>query len=244
MNPTLRFILIGIAAIILVGVSVWMMHRGLEKPQPEVEEVRMEGQTQTAYVLPRGEMGKPESEEENELSFEEFEALLEEYLAESSEDTGETQVEEPLEGIDWISSPPLEEAEEDERSDTMEEGFEELPPDIQEKVEIYAELAEILPEFKELWPITLNIPGGDENRTEEQLAIIRRSSELLTRIIDLCESFLGPPAIYRNEKGVVTQVNLAPMFTQIARHLGKELPFDGNPDYFSAEDYKGGTGGW
>ena len=77
------------------------------------------------------------------------------------------------------------------------------------------------------------------------LGILFVSGEkLLNRVFDLCEPFIGPPAITRDKRGVIRGVNLAPLFTQVAEYMGKELPFDGNPDYFSAEYYQDGTGGW
>lgn len=132
----------------------------------------------------------------------------------------------------------------DEAGERADKGAEELSPELKRKVEIYTELASILPEYKRLTPLILEIPAGDKNRTDSQLALIRHWGELGKRILDLCEPFIGPPAIQRDERGVVQELNLAPMFTQIAEHLGKELPFDENPDYFSAKDYQGGTGGW
>lgn len=122
--------------------------------------------------------------------------------------------------------------------DLQGEKTEELSPELQRKVEIYAELASLLPEYKRLWQLALKIPNGDENRTPEQLALIRHWGEVAKRISDLCEPLIGPPTEERGKRG------LAFFYTQVAESLGKELPFDGNPDYFSVEDYKGSTGGW
>jgi RNA polymerase sigma-70 factor (ECF subfamily) len=121
-----------------------------------------------------------------------------------------------------------------------------LSPEIQEKSEIYTELASILPEYKRSWSsiAMLNMPVGDMNRTDEEIAFFKRLSELDYKIIGMCESFLRPPAIVRDDKGVVQQMNSNLMFTQIAEYLGKELPFDGNMDYSFAKDYQSGTGGW
>jgi len=120
----------------------------------------------------------------------------------------------------------------------------ELTPEIKQKVELYTELASILPEYKRLWAHLLDMPAGDKNRTNEELALVKRSYELDMEIVKMCESFLHSPAIMKDERGIVQQMNIGPMFAQIAEHLGKELPFDGNKDYFSAEDYKGGEGGF
>jgi RNA polymerase sigma-70 factor (ECF subfamily) len=123
----------------------------------------------------------------------------------------------------------------------------ELTPEMKQKVDVYTELASLLPEFKKVWPILTSVPNGDNNRTDEQLAIIKQFSGLLDKILRICDPFIGPPAIFRPGDpgyGQYGGINLLPMFTQVAKYLGKELPFDGNTDYFSAEDYKGGTGGF
>jgi len=128
-------------------------------------------------------------------------------------------------------------------------GAEELSPELQRKVETYAELAKLLPIAKREFEVMVTFPAGDANRTPEQLAFIREAAErdTLGRILALVEPVMGPigpPAIHRDERGVVQQVNMGPLFTQIAAYMGKELPFDGNSDYFSTKDYQGGTGGW
>lgn len=131
-----------------------------------------------------------------------------------------------------------------EAEEKADKGAKELSPELQRKVEVYTELASILPEYKRLVPLVLNIPSGDKNRTDSERALIAHWGEIGKRILDLCEPFIGPPAIKRDERGVIQELNLAPLFTQVAKYMGKELPFDENPDYFSAKDYQGGTGGW
>ncbi|MBI1928931.1 hypothetical protein HYR99_32385, partial [Candidatus Poribacteria bacterium] len=126
-----------------------------------------------------------------------------------------------------------------EAGERADKGAEELSPELKRKVEIYTEVGKILPEFKSIW-----YASDDKGWLSGNTPAGARYGELLERIIALCEPFIGPPAIRRDERGVIQQVNLAPLFTQIAEHLGKELPFDGNSDYFSAKDYQGGAGGW
>jgi len=126
-----------------------------------------------------------------------------------------------------------------EAGERVDKGAKELSPELQRKAEIYTELGKILPEFKSIW-----YASDDKGWLSGNTPAGARYSELLEMIIALCEPFIGPPAIRRDERGVIQELNLAPMFTQAAKYMGKELPFDGNSDYFSAKDYQGGTGGW
>ena len=113
-------------------------------------------------------------------------------------------------------------------------------PEIQKKSELYTELASIIPEFVKLEALMIDITAGKIEMDNED-EINRSCSKLVDRLFYMFESVLRPPAIMEAEDGSKGIVNTAPALAQIAEYLGKELPFDGNSDYFSAKDYQGGT---
>ncbi len=128
---------------------------------------------------------------------------------------------------------------------------EKLSPEMKKKAELFAELAKILPEFKIMWYKPLEIHSqalhttdeGELNRIyNEASKAEERKQELLSRLISLCDPILKPPAIEKDERGVVQIINVADICIQLAEYFGKKLPFDGNPDYLAAEDYSGSTG--
>jgi len=159
-------------------------------------------------------------------------------VAETSKDNGEGLTEEDVQALlDWLGEET--EGQAPERSEQRSDQQEELSSEMKRKVELYAELAGILPDFKWAWT-----HSGPKSVLEGGTPVEDPATDLLNEILELCDPIIGPPAVRRDERGVIQAINLAPMFAQVAEYLGKELPFDGNPDYFSAEDYKGGTGGW
>ncbi|MGQ9608275.1 MAG: sigma-70 family RNA polymerase sigma factor [bacterium] len=126
----------------------------------------------------------------------------------------------------------------------------EMSPEMKKKAELYAELAKILPEFKrarnkghELLQSAQYLPTDERIKAvEEATKLLEGSGDLLLEIINLCGPILRPPAVERDERGVPQKINVIDICAQLAEYFGKKLPFDGNPDYLSAENYSGSTG--
>jgi len=110
-----------------------------------------------------------------------------------------------------------------------------LTPEIQKKAMLYAKLASILPEYIHLESLMINIWSG---KTKEDSSLEERYDDLNTELINTFGKILRPPAVITDEEGNEYVISSTTMFKQIAEYLGKELPIDGNPDYFSARDYQ------
>jgi len=116
-----------------------------------------------------------------------------------------------------------------------------LIPEIKQKAELYAELSLILPEYLQLESLLIDMSAGKidrDSKADERFAILEG------KIINLFGPILHSPAVEVDDAGNKFIKNTAPALIQISEYLGKELPFDGSPDYFAANDYRGGTGGW
>ena len=60
------------------------------------------------------------------------------------------------------------------------------------------------------------------------------------KAINLYEPYVDLSAgIEKDETGNIKSLSPEVIFDQIAKYIGKNLPFDGNNDYFSAKDYDG-----
>lgn len=107
--------------------------------------------------------------------------------------------------------------------------------EIQKKASLYAKLSLILPEYKRLESTLTDMYAGT---IDQDPSIEDRLDGLTWEIVNIFGSILRPPAFVMDDAGNKYVADSAPMFTQIAEYLGKELPYDGNPDYFSAKDYQ------
>jgi len=109
-----------------------------------------------------------------------------------------------------------------------------LTPDIQKKAILYAKLAFVLPEYIELESSLVNTWTGEKSEDPESE---KRLDEINSELINNFGKILRPPAVITDEEGNEYMISSTSMFAQIAEYLGKELPIDGDPDYFSARDY-------
>jgi RNA polymerase sigma-70 factor (ECF subfamily) len=124
---------------------------------------------------------------------------------------------------------------------------EELTPEVKQKVEVYTELASLLPEFKYILLASQQTPeNANKSVTHptdpgyEQFV----AAKLHDKIIRISEPYLDSSAIIRDGKGDLTFLDMHSLFTQMGKYLGKELPFEQNMDYFSAKDYQDGLPRW
>ena len=123
----------------------------------------------------------------------------------------------------------------------------ELTPQVKQKVEVYTELASLLPEFKYILLASQQTPeNANKSVTHptdpgyEQFV----AAKLHDKIIRISEPYLDSSAIIRDDKGDLTFLDMRSLFTQMGKYLGRELPFEQNMDYFSAKDYQDGLPSW
>jgi hypothetical protein len=110
-----------------------------------------------------------------------------------------------------------------------------LTPEIQRKAILYAKLAFMLPEYIELESMLVNTWTGEKS---EDPSLEDRFDKLNSDMINNFGKILRPPAVITDDEGNEYVLSSTVMLSQIAEYLGKELPLDGNPDYFSARDYQ------
>ena len=258
MKLSTKLALTGIGLAVVCGSGVWLAHNLEERPR----EIREERAEETAYTADLKGSSPRESVEERP-SPEWIDQWLDSLLTEI-ESEGEERYEEeggPMEFEE--AGQPGGEGENQENQ--------ELPPELLRKAELYAELAEILPQLKRLYDeekeLLANpkvIKGGEIGKLiirtvkiredgahrvrisvspdqylhdelmrmrDELMRIRERKMELIRRIEELFPSYVS----FRAD-----DPHLGVDYEGIAEYLGKELPWDGNPDYFSAQDYTGG----
>ena len=261
MKLSTKLALTGIGLMVVCGSWVWLAHNPHnlgERPR----EIREERAEETAYTADLKGSSPRESAEERP-SPEWIDQWLDSLLTEI-ESEGE-------EGYEEGRPTELEEAGQSGGEGENQEN-QELPPELLRKAELYAELAEILPQLKRLYDeekeLLVNpkkvIEGGeigkliigtsaghhhreeiredgyrkvrisvspDQNPHDELRRISERKMELIRRIEELFPSYVS----FRAD-----DPHLGVDYKGIAEYLGKELPWDGNTDYFSAQDYTGG----
>jgi len=240
----MKWVILSMSVILIFSWVFWYIYQREAHKEKVAEDLRLS----PAPISPPVQTISPgQNEGERDISPPEASALpgsdKSQTIAETSEDNVEGLTEGDIQALlDYLDDET--EGEVSERSEQRSDQQEQLSPEMKRKVELYAELAEVLPDLKWAWE---NLPTWARLRErdysdEEIIYINKKFDESLNKVIELCDPIIRPPAVRRDERGVVQAINLTPMFAQIAEYLGKKLPFDGNPDYFSAEDYKGDTG--
>jgi len=129
-----------VALMVLIG--IWLTHREKEKPSPEAN-VKMERHVSRPAVA-RVAPSKPKVEEKDDLTFEEFNRLLDEYFNDEevkATNSGEAEVEEEPVGLDEVE----EKADEEVKEEGKDEDAEKLIQQIR-----YEQLARLLPRHEEL----------------------------------------------------------------------------------------------
>ena len=266
MKLSTKLALTGIGLVVVCGSWVWLAHNPPnlgERPR----EIREERAEETAYTADLKGSSPKESVEERP-SPEWIDQWLDSLLTEI-ESEGE-------EGYEEEGGPMELEETGQSGGEGEDQENQELPPELLRKAELYAELAEILPQLKRLYDeekellpddavITKVIEGGeigkltigtsadhrhreeiredgahrevrisvspDQYPHNELMRIREQKMELIRRIEELFPSYVS----FRAD-----DPHLGVDYEGIAEYLGKELPWDGNTDYFSAQDYTGG----
>ena len=129
-----------VALMVLIG--IWLTHREKEKPSPEAN-VKMERHVSRPAVA-RVAPSKPKVEEKNDLTFEEFNRLVDEYFNDEevkATNSGEAEVEEEPVGLDEVE----EKADKEVKEEGKDEDAEKLIQQIR-----YEQLARLLPRHEEL----------------------------------------------------------------------------------------------
>ncbi|MCD6506779.1 sigma-70 family RNA polymerase sigma factor [Candidatus Poribacteria bacterium] len=87
MKVSTKVAITGAVVMMLGGVGIWMtMHRGEEKPIPKANKVKVE--RQASVRAPAMVVGRPEKKKEDDLTFEEFNRLLDELFNQALQDKG------------------------------------------------------------------------------------------------------------------------------------------------------------
>ncbi|MCD6506360.1 hypothetical protein J7M22_07005 [Candidatus Poribacteria bacterium] len=155
-----------VALMVLIG--IWLTHREKEKPSPEAN-VKMERHVSRPAVA-RVAPSKPKVEEKNDLTFEEFNRLVDEYFNDEevkATNSGEAEVEEEPVGLDEVE----EKADKEVKEEGKDEDAEKLIQQIR-----YEQLARLLPrheelqqEYHDLQKMRGYIPGPIFNKREREI---------------------------------------------------------------------------
>ena len=141
---TAKVAITGIVAMLVAGagVGIWMSHHGEERATLKAGEVKVE--RQTSVGAPAMVTGRPEKKEEDDLTFEEFNRLVDEYFNDEevkATNSGEAEVEEEPVGLDEVE----EKADKEVKEEGKDEDAEKLIQQIR-----YEQLARLLPRHEEL----------------------------------------------------------------------------------------------
>lgn len=249
MKVTTKVAVTGAVVVMLTGGGIWMSHRGEEKAIPKMSEVKVE-RLSNVRVPARVTIDNPKpKKKEDELTFEEFNKLLDEYF-ESGKESSATVSSEPVYDNEGGKS----EIKGGEGKDEDREAVEEMSPELKLKVERYAELARILPYVRQLedektrlfeeyhnYLKTHDWDGYDEYGRKVQDVAEQYDDEIMAVIerlrvywaqIDAMFPELELWERYENEHGGLTE---SFRYGRLIEYFGRELPWDGNPDYFKAK---------
>ena len=235
---TKKLAIVGLSTLLVLGSitgTVWYRYKSTQRESATMSDQAMKGQSSVSVDKAGGaDVSKRKSETQSAKG-----------LSETSEDElTEKETRKAInEAIKWLDSLNSKEK-------SLTASSKDLSPEMKEKAELFAKLSQILPAFKEsyrTWGDKLSQAQylSFEERMkalDESEKALERSNELLDKIISLCDPILKPPAIEKDERGVVQIINISDICIQLAEYFDKKLPFDGNPDYLAAENYNGTTG--
>jgi len=189
MKATTKVAITGVAVIMLAGVGIWLSYHREEKPVPESNEVKVERRA-TVGAPARVTVGNPKpKEKEDELTFEEFNRLLDEYFGITSEIESTVPEEKMTSPEEKMSSASDEIAEEQPIGETHKENPQREETDELKQMEIdmvKAEITELMLENGRIWRRLEELSQMERHglhvdpKEVEQLIIARR--EMGTKI--------------------------------------------------------------